>query len=96
MRSADSSQSMITQGLIGEADGVRIVKVPASRLPSGCSFILTHPSAAAAPRQLESYRIHDDPPGISGWLVEGRILYDCFVFAEKSAGIWYQGTPVTA
>ena len=70
MKYGDASQQMLVRGVIGEVDGCKIVKVPASRLPNGCAFILTHPIAATAPKQLEEYRIHDNPPGISGWLVK--------------------------
>ena len=37
------------------------------------------------------YRIHDDPPGISGWLVEGRCIYDAFVLNEKRHALYYHG-----
>ena len=96
MRYGDTSQEMIRKGVIGEVDGCKVVKVPASRLPSGCSFLLAHPLAATAPKQLETYKIHDDPPGISGWLVEGRILYDCFVLDQKAGAVFYHGTALPA
>ena len=60
----------------------------------GCAFILTHPIAATGPKQMEEYKIHDNPPGISGWLIEGRFVYDCFVLNEKADAIWYQGTAI--
>ncbi len=91
MRYGDASQQMLSQGVIGEVDGCRIVKVASSRLPNGCAFLLTHPVAACAPKQLEDYKIHDNPPGIDGWLVEGRMLYDCFALNEKADAIWFQG-----
>ena len=96
MRYGNMSQLMLSKGVMGEVDGTRIVKVPASRLPTGAAFILTHPVAACAPKQLEDYKIHDNPPGISGWLVEGRVLYDCFILAEKADAVWYHGTAVSA
>lgn len=92
MKEGDRSKSMIDRGVLGEVDGTRIVKVPASRLPTGAAFILTHPIAACAPKQLWEHKIHTDPPGISGWLVEGRVLYDCFVLNEKKNAIFYHGT----
>ena len=92
MRDSQRSKEMIDKGILGEADGVKIVKVPASRLPTGCAFILTHPDAACAPKQLEDYKIHDNPPGISGWLVEGRVIYDCFVLSQKVGATYYHGT----
>ena len=91
MKYGDLSQTMALKGVMGEVDGTRIVKVPASRLPKSCSFILTHPMACCAPKQLESYKVHTDPPGISGWLVEGRIVYDAFVLKNKADAIFYQG-----
>lgn len=91
IKTGDSSQEMLIKGVIGEVDGCRIVKVPSSRLPSGCAFLLTHPLAATAPKQLEEYKTHADPPGISGFLVEGRVVYDCFVLEEKADAIFYHG-----
>ncbi|MCI5754085.1 MAG: N4-gp56 family major capsid protein [Clostridiales bacterium] len=87
----DVSQEMLVRGVIGEVDGCKIVKVPSSRLPSGTAFLLTHPCAATAPRQLEDYKTHDNPPGVSGWLVEGRLIYDCFVLDSKSAAVYWHG-----
>lgn len=92
MKYGDKSQEMLIKGVMGEVDGCKIVKVPSSRLPSGCAFILTHPCAATAPKQLEEYKTHDNPPGISGWLVEGRVIYDCFVLNEKADAIYYHGS----
>ena len=43
-----------------------------------------------APTKLEDYRVHQDPPGISGDLVEGRVCYDAFVLDNKKAAIYYQ------
>ena len=91
MKYGNTSQEMLIKGVIGEVDGARIVKVPSSRLPAGCAFILCHPLAATAPKQLEEFKTHDNPPGISGWLCEGRFIYDCFVLDEKVGGIYYQG-----
>ena len=92
MKYGDTSQDMLIRGVIGEVDGCKIVKVPSSRLPNGCAFLLTHPMAATAPKQLEEYKTHDNPPGISGYLVEGRVVYDCFVLEEKADAIYYHGS----
>jgi len=91
MQYGDKAHEMTQKGVIGEVDGCKVVKVPATRLPLGCAFILTHPIAATGPKVLEDYKIHDNPPGISGWLVEGRMIYDCFVLNEKLNAIFYQG-----
>ena len=72
-------------------DGCKIVRVPSAKLPSGCAFLIAHKIAATAPKQLEEYKTHNNPPGISGWLVEGRVIYDCFILNEKADGIYYHG-----
>ena len=95
MKYGNASQEMLVKGVMGEVDGTKIVKVPASRLPAGCSFILTHPCAATGPKQLEEYKIHDNPPGVSGWLVEGRVIFDCFVLNEKADAIYYHGDAIS-
>ena len=92
MIASQRSKEMVDKGVIGDVDGAKIVKVPASRLPAGAAFILTHPIAACGPKQLNEHKIHDNPPGISGWLVEGRILYDVFVLNSKKSAIFYHGT----
>ena len=38
--------------------------------------------------KLETYKIHEDAPGISGFLVEGRLRYDAFVLNNKKKGIF--------
>ncbi|MBQ9618041.1 MAG: N4-gp56 family major capsid protein [Oscillibacter sp.] len=96
MIQSQRSKEMVDKGIVGEVDGVRVVRVPASRLPVGAAFILTHPVAACGPKQLNEHKTHDNPPGISGWLVEGRMLYDVFVLNNKKNAIFYHGTAPAA
>lgn len=81
------------KGVVSNLDGSNVIKVPAVRLPAGFGFMLAHPCATVAPTKLEDYRIHRDPPGISGSLVEGRICYDAFVLENKAKAIYYQAQP---
>jgi len=78
------------KGVIAMLDGATVIKVPAKRMPEGFGFMLAHPVATVAPTKLEDYKIHQDPPGISGSLVEGRICYDAFVLDNKTKAIYYQ------
>lgn len=78
------------KGVIANLDGANVIKVPAARLPKNFGFMLAHPVATVAPTKLEDYKIHQDPPGISGSLVEGRICYDAFVLENKAKAIYYQ------
>lgn len=84
---SDIAMEKRINGQVGEVDGVKIVKVPSNRMPSKTAFILIHPSCSCSPLKLEDYKIHDNPPGISGKLVEGRVIFDCFVFEAKKNAI---------
>ena len=88
----DIGQDMRLKGVIANIDGANVIKVPSVRLPSKFGFMLAHPSATVAPVKLEDYTVHENPPGISGSLVEGRVCYDAFVLDNKKMGIYYQAT----
>ena len=81
---------MRLKGVISNVDGAAVVRIPSARLPEGFGFMLCHPCACVAPTKLEDYKIHADPPGISGSLVEGRICYDAFILDNKKKAIYYQ------
>lgn len=78
------------KGVIAILDGMQVIRVPAPRLPENAGFLLAHPVATVAPVKLEDYTIHENPPGISGALVEGRIAYDAFVKDNKVKALYYQ------
>lgn len=86
----DIGNEIRLKGVLGILDGCNVVKVPANRLPENFGFMICHPCATVAPVKLEDYKIHEDPPGISGSLVEGRIVYDAFVLDNKTKAIYYQ------
>lgn len=86
----DIGSDMRIRGVIANIDGSTVIKIASARLPKNFGFMLSHKSACCAPMQLEDYNTHQNPPGISGTLVEGRIVYDAFVFENKAKGIYYQ------
>lgn len=86
----DIGNDMRIRGVIANLDGAMVIKVPAARLPENFGFMMCHPVATVAPTKLEDYKIHIDPPGISGDLVEGRIVYGAFVLDNKVKAIYYQ------
>ena len=90
----DISAEMRLRGVVGMVDGAQVIKVPKTRLPENFGFMLAHPVATVAPTKLEDYKIHQDPPGISGSLVEGRIVFDAFVLDNKKNAIYYQAQTV--
>jgi len=92
IKAGDLSQKMLINGQVGEVDGVKIIKVPSSYLPSNTAFLLIWPRCSVSPKKLEDYKTHDNPPGINGWLVEGREIYDCFVLTAKKDAIFVHQT----
>lgn len=86
----DIGNDLRLKGVISNLDGASVIKVPKKRLPAKFGFMLAHPVATVAPTKLEDYKIHQDPPGISGELVEGRVCYDAFVLENKAKAIYYQ------
>jgi hypothetical protein len=90
MESDGIADDMKRRGVVAELDGMKVMRIPSVWLPADFSFLITHPVAAVAPQKLEDYTIHDNPPGISGALVEGRIAYDSFVLDNKKMAIYYQ------
>lgn len=80
----------LAKGQVGEYDNMAVVKVPASRWPANVNFIIVHKNAATAPTKINDTKLHQDPPGLSGNLMEGRFYYDCFVIGAKADGIYVE------
>ena len=78
----------LSKGVVGEFDGMQVVKIPAGRLPEGMNFLIVHKNAAVAPVKIDKTFLHQNPPGINGNLLEGRQYYDCFVFTAKENGVY--------
>lgn len=88
LKASDVGQNMLINGQVGEVDGVKIVKAPTSYFPVKTPYILVHTSVMCSPKKLQDYKVHDNPPGINGNLVEGRIYYDAFVMDAKKKGVY--------
>ena len=93
IKKGDMAQEIALTGLVGEVDGVPVVKAPTSYFPENTNFIVTNAIVMPAPVKLTEYKIHTDAPGISGWLVEGRIRYDAFVLSQKKNAIGVSQNP---
>lgn len=83
---ADNAYEDRKTGNLGTVDGVPVQIIPSSRMPAtsgAIDLVITHPSATVAPEKLEDYTLHNNPPGISGDLLEYRHRYDTFVDANR-------------
>lgn len=83
---ADLGKSGLQKGEVGEIDGMTVKKMPTSYFPAGVCWMITRKDALLAPEKLKDYKIHNDPPGISGNLVEYREYHDAFVLGAKANG----------
>lgn len=78
----------LVKGVVGEFDGMPVKKVPSIYLPDNVYFMVVYKNAAISPMKLNDYKIHNDPVGVSGSLVEGRLMFDAFVKPTKANGIY--------
>lgn len=92
IKSTEIAQKMLINGVVGELDGMKVIKVPTSYFPANTPFFIAHPVATVAAQKLEDYKTHDNPPGINGWLVEGRKRYDAFVLENKKDALYVHQT----
>ena len=82
----------IRKGYRGTIDGMQVVTVPASLFPTGVNFLIKYKGATVDPFKLKNYRVHKNPMGVDGDVVEGRILFDSFVLDAKCKGIYVSKT----
>ena len=82
------AKESLTKGVCGEIQGMKVVKIPTSYLPEGCYFLAAYKGAVMFPYKISDAKYHQDPPGISGDLLEGRHYYDAFVIGAKADGVY--------
>lgn len=85
---SELAKKPVLKGQIGEYDNMPAIKVSSRRWPANVLFMIVHKDAACAPETINETKLHQDPPGISGNLMEGRFRYDCFVFEPTACGIY--------
>jgi len=95
IQASDIAQGMLANGQVGMVEGVPLIYAPASYLPTDVNFIITNRIAAVSPLKLMDYKVHDNPPGINGWLIEGRVFFDAFVLKNKKNAIYVHTAPTT-
>lgn len=88
IKSSEIAQDMLIKGQIGVVDGVAIIMAPQSIIGNNY-FLIGHPQALVGVEKITDYRGHIDPPGISGTLLEGRVVYDAFMLSAKTKGFYF-------
>lgn len=87
VKGCDESVKDLKRGILGEVDGLTIVKVPASYLVANFEFMITCKNVAVAVNKFNMIRTLDNDSNIDGWLVQGRRYFDCFILGQKATGI---------
>ncbi len=80
-------QQILSKGIVGEINGMAVKRVPDNYFPKAVVALVKWKNASADPVKLQEGKIHKDPPGLSGNLLEGRIYQDSFVLEKKASGI---------
>lgn len=78
----------LTENRLPRVAGFDVHVVPDSEMPKNVYFILQHKDACPFIMKLSTYKIHKDPPGINGNLIEGRVRYWAGVLSQKACAIY--------
>ena len=76
----------LPKGFIGEFDGMAVKPMTSKRMPANVPFMLIYKGSVIAPMKIDKFKGHVDPPGLSGDLLEFRMIHDAFVLGKKAAG----------
>lgn len=83
---SDRGQGKNESGDLGTVDGMKVKICPSSRMPAtsgAIDLLITHPEVTTFADVLTDYVTHDNPKGVNGTLIEGRVAYDGFVDTNK-------------
>ena len=84
-------KTSLVKGQVGEFMNCRVVKIPDSYVADNVNFMIVLNKSFTAPWKLNDTKIHKDPPGLNGDLLEGRFMWDAFVLGAKADGIYVCG-----
>ena len=87
IKDCDTSAKDLKKGIVGEVDGLTIVKLPYSYFVAKFEFLIVKDDLLVSPMKFNSVRTLDDVQGIDGWVAEGRRYYDAFVPTQKAVGL---------
>lgn len=78
----------VGKGVVGEVQGIQIIRVPDSYMPAKTSFIVANPSCLLPVKKINTLRILKEHPSIDGSVLQGRIMFDAFVLNQKTKGVY--------
>jgi hypothetical protein len=61
-------------------------------MPAGVGFIMKHKNATVDPMKHKVLRLHKNPMGVDGDVLELRVIFDSFVLDAKCKGVYVHKT----
>ncbi len=77
----------LPKGTVGQISGMNVKPITDERMPNGAAFMITHKKSIISPMKIKDFKGHVDPPGLSGDLIEFRMIYDAFVLGKRADGV---------
>lgn len=74
-------------GTVGQISGMNVKPVSNDRWPANAAFMIIHKQSVISPVKIKDFKGHVDPPGLSGDLIEFRMIFDAFVLGKKCDGV---------
>lgn len=85
------AKTALVKGALGTFMGAQVIPVPDDYLAKGNNqayFAITTEAATLQPKKVQDYFVKQNPPGINGALIEGRVIYDAHVIGAKADGVY--------
>lgn len=78
----------IRRGVVGYLDGMEVIPVPDSYLPTGVNFLIKYKDSTVDPMKLKHLSVFKDPQDIDGELGRARFYFDSFVLDNYVNGLY--------
>ena len=83
----------LPKGTVGQISGMNVIPITNDRMPANAAFMMIHKPSVISPMKIKDFKGHVDPPGLSGDLLEFRMMYDAFVLGKKADGVAVAALP---
>ena len=77
----------LTNGRFTKFDTLNVVGMPDTWFPTNVEMVAFQSKSVLLPFVIRDSKVHEDPPGFSGALLEGRFTYDAFVVGPYCDGV---------
>ncbi len=82
------TDKLLLKGIVGRFGTLNVLGVPSDWMPSDAYFLAWQQESVILCQKIRDNKLHMDPPGYSGSLLEGRYNYDAFVIGTLCSGCY--------